>query len=128
MEGDINTELINDAEVAGGKSFTKCLMEERVPKSWKNVVIVLIFKKCRPKDLKLQACQLAVCCLQLVIKINNNQNLSQVRFKPAQATSRLSRWILRGGSHPNNQVTEKINEYRSLSLYHLLTTKSVRFS
>lgn len=112
-EYSISVDLINDA---GAKAVTKLpinlikhLEIKKILKVWTNAGIMLIHEKEGDIFHYLSICP--VSCLPS----DHKQNFRHIRFKAAERTCRLSKWVLNHGSQTDiNQVVEKTYKYRKL--------------
>ena len=95
------------------KLYTKCLSERRIPTSWKNAKMVIIFNKGNKKDLKnyrlvcpllnIYKVLMKVLTKRLEKTLDENQPLEQAGFR--------SRYSMTDHIHVVNQLRENCREY-----------------
>ena len=113
---NIETQKAGDETIAKqlAKLYTKCITERRIPKTWKEANMVILFKKGNREDIKNYTGQFAcyqICtnCSQKIIttrlekKLDENQPREQAGFRSKYSTT--------DHIHAINQLQEKCREY-----------------
>ena len=116
-EDGISIDLIKDAgEIASVKLanlFTKCVREGKIPKAWKNAIIILIHKKGDTKDLKnYRPISLLSVIYKLFTKVITNRITETLDSnQPREQAGFRSGFSTTDHIHAVNQIIEKTNEY-----------------
>ena len=116
-EDEVNIETLKAGEdiitKALAKLYTQCLVQGRIPNSWKNANMVLIFKKGNKKDIKnyrpicllsnIYKLLMKIITKRLETRLDENQPREQAGFRSKYSTT--------DHIHVINQLKEKCREY-----------------